>query len=1278
MPNGEPPDPQRTVPADDRETLLEAGVRPSVGAPPAGVAPAPRSLGAAGVDAAAEYAIEKFVGRGGMGDVYAARHRPTDRLVAIKVSRRSDDPVHAEQILWEAQVTAKLEHPAIVPVHDIGIVQPAGPPAPGLDAQQPFYAMRLVSDGRTWDRRIASLGLRENLEILIRIADAVRFAHSRGVIHRDLKPANVMLGDFGEIFLMDWGLAASLDGTDADGVMARPLGARSKSARALSPGTPAYAPPEQALGDAERIGKATDIYLLGAMLFEIIFGAPPHGAGADAALLRKAAANVIDWRAVPEELRELADIAAKALADQPDNRFADVDEMQSELRRWLRRSDGFELLARAGRELAAASARTGDPDPGEAYAAFERSRGMLEAAAELLPDVREARTLAVRLDNAHAAFAADRGDLDLAQSRLPADGDAETERLRARIREQCSLRTRRARRARQFRWVLASTAAAAALALLFIAYEAEKTKQALWRLSGRMFADGMASRSLGHDQEAARNLAEAHGLFVSLGRDPEPVALALADLRDPEKAARVAASPLSHAVLADAPVQAWAFPDGRAVCLARGGAAAIDAATGDARWEWIAPGGATGRWTASPLGRVGLFVTDGPGRAFHLLDLTTGTPLGSGLMEKDWLLENPRRAVADAGRLFLIAGRNAAGDWSVIVLEHEDGEWRARAYRYARDLDVAVFVDADTLVLSSPRKGEYGGRHLMVVRRDGEWRLRKPFGRRPGNSAQGAYLSRDGSRLTIAYARPPADGEGVNDAHHPPGTVEEWLLDGEEPELAGRGRRYPDRRLAGLGRWLDVSHAPGGWPKTILFNANSASGLVVLLRLDGRTHRPVILRALTSRCYRNDDDHTYVVAGRLAGDGGEFLLGLSDGSLAAFPSVVHSRTRTASLPVGARGEARPIGSGMAAAADGGRLVFASADGSATVFDASTWRRLAELGPLPAHESPSPDPAQAAVMSLLGFVTRNHRILPPLPTAMAARGEKAAFLRGDAVSVWEADAASWHTLPVGPASILSLHFDADSILHACTADAAYAFVEGEWRRRFGMPAPEGWVALPHPLVVSPDGSALIRMVVKTTPEALLGVSQGVLAPETSLEAWDLGAGRVIWRGCRGRVAAAAAWSPDNSRIAVGLGGGSGHLVLNARSGEIVAALPDPMKMTSTRLAFSRDGRLLAGNGVQRRVRVWHGAEWLECLRRPFRPVDADDAPDGWNGPVLFLADDTLVYIDAATGRGETVDDDGAPDVLRSTLVLTAEELPRLSEPQQHAVSDMTQRVDNPLF
>ena len=222
-----------------------------------------------------DFEVTDHLGEGGMGVVLRARQVCADRDVAVKMIR-PEAATHGSawvSFLSEAMVTADLDHPNIVPIHDIGTTQDGFL----------FYAMKEVR-GTCWKDVMGEKNEAENLEILLNVCDAVAFAHSKGIVHRDLKPENVMLGDYGEVLVMDWGLAV---GVDAGG---KAQHVAQDSGRA---GTPAYMAPEMARCESARIGPASDIYLLGGILYEIATGLRPHHADNIFACIYQAMENEI-------------------------------------------------------------------------------------------------------------------------------------------------------------------------------------------------------------------------------------------------------------------------------------------------------------------------------------------------------------------------------------------------------------------------------------------------------------------------------------------------------------------------------------------------------------------------------------------------------------------------------------------------------------------------------------------------------------------------------------------------------------------------------------------------------------------------------------------------------------------------------------------------------------------------------------------------------------------------------------------------------------------------
>jgi serine/threonine protein kinase len=220
-------------------------------------------------DVGDRYEVTRRLGRGGMGVVYAAHDRMLDRDVAIKVLDGPDPNGGAgRRLQQEAKILGRLEHPGIVPVHDAGTL---------VDGRL-FYVMKLVRGDRL-DRALdARASLAERLELFLRICDAVSFAHAQGVVHRDLKPENVMLGPFGEVLVMDWGVAKVL-GSDADDAIV---------------GTPGFMAPEQHAGaDGVAIDARADVYALGVILQGLLDAPVPRPL---AAIARRAQAQEIAQR----------------------------------------------------------------------------------------------------------------------------------------------------------------------------------------------------------------------------------------------------------------------------------------------------------------------------------------------------------------------------------------------------------------------------------------------------------------------------------------------------------------------------------------------------------------------------------------------------------------------------------------------------------------------------------------------------------------------------------------------------------------------------------------------------------------------------------------------------------------------------------------------------------------------------------------------------------------------------------------------------------------------
>jgi serine/threonine protein kinase/formylglycine-generating enzyme required for sulfatase activity len=313
------------------------------------------------------YRVDEKIGGGGMGHIHKAWDADLRRHVAMKVLRKTPAKSAARQpyaeertlgrFLEEAQITGQLEHPGIIPVHELGVdadgrIYYTMPLVRGRDLKEVFELARARREG--WNPTRA-------LGVLLKVCEAVAYAHAKGVIHRDIKPSNVMVGRFGETYVMDWGLARVMGEPDTRDLRIRPFDGTQSTiidtdvrekleSTPHSPlvtldgavlGTPAYMPPEQAQGRIESLSARSDVYSIGALLYQLLTGQMPYvKSGTTASPQTVLAARLLGppepvLAVAPDAPPELAAVCEKAMASNPERRYKSALDLAADVEAYL-------------------------------------------------------------------------------------------------------------------------------------------------------------------------------------------------------------------------------------------------------------------------------------------------------------------------------------------------------------------------------------------------------------------------------------------------------------------------------------------------------------------------------------------------------------------------------------------------------------------------------------------------------------------------------------------------------------------------------------------------------------------------------------------------------------------------------------------------------------------------------------------------------------------------------------------------------------------------------
>lgn len=455
-------------------------------------------------DALPEYEVTGELGEGSMGVVYRARQTSLNRDLAIKTLKPGLSNPDYDQAMFvsEAVVTAHLVHPNIVPIHDLGRT---------ADGKL-FYSMKQVS-GTPWHHSIRDMTLEQNLDIFLKVCDGVAFAHSRGVINRDLKPENVIVGDYGEVVVLDWGLALTTDGfARRDSVMLDSRGGG---------GTPVYMAPELADSDVGKVGTYTDVYLLGAILFEILEGRGPHWLRAIEQMADpEEQLNAVIWAVLHNDIEtqvdnegELMRIARIAMSTHPTDRYATVEELQEAIREYRITGRAEELMQKV------------ETKKTTSYSEYQSAVALYDEALRKWPSNRRALDGDRKARKAYAELALQKGDVDLGLQILPERADRDFDPVRKKLKS-----TRRNRAIMRGTWGLATVGAALAAMIAIVLYfeaDSEKTR-----------AVAAEKTAVEEREKANKEKQIAEDLNTKLGASQELLELKKTEIKDLDRIAQ--------------------------------------------------------------------------------------------------------------------------------------------------------------------------------------------------------------------------------------------------------------------------------------------------------------------------------------------------------------------------------------------------------------------------------------------------------------------------------------------------------------------------------------------------------------------------------------------------------------------------------------------------------------------------------------------------------------------------------------------------------------------